>query len=155
MFWSIEQSKSAGYDVSKLPHSVLAKLDYNNAMRYKPLFENHTIDYVAIEQVMKGYINGQSIVCAVRDYYIKAAIIDSKGDIVICDEGDKCLDAVFTNIKNDILTSSNFDRELISEQKVESFCYGLLQYCISRCKVLESVPEFSLNGKDNFDAAPR
>lgn len=139
LFWDIDRSELSGYDVSTLPSEVLEKLSHNNAMRYKALFENHALDYVVIEQVMGQYANSESIVCCVRDYYIKAAVIDQNGEIVI-DDGNKCLDIVFSTIKNHILSSENYNKEL-SDQKLESFCYGLLQYCVCRCKVLEPISE--------------
>lgn len=146
LFWSIDRSKLPDYDVSNLPSEILEKLSYNNAIRYKVLFENHALDYIVIEQMMGQYINGQSIVCFIRDYYIKAAVFNKNGEIVI-DDGDKCLDIIFSNMKNHILNSENYNKEL-SIQKLESFCYGLLQYCICRCKVLEPVPEYVIDIKE-------
>lgn len=152
LFWSIDRDELPEYDVSKLPSGVLEKLAYNNAMRYKVHFENHALDYAVIEQVMGQYTNSQSIVCFVRDYYIKSGIVNEKGDIMM-DDGNSCLDFVFSKIKNHILNSENFSKKQITDQKLESFCYGLLQYCISRCKVLENVPRLNQSMKVLDNAA--
>lgn len=146
LFWSIDSHKLPAYDVTRLPSEIIEKLSHNGAMRYKAHFENHALDYIVIEQVMEQYANSQSIVCFVRDYYLKSVIYDERGRIVV-DDGDACLDFVFAKIKSHILNSDNFNSEKITDQKLESFCYGLLQYCISRCKVLESAAGFERNTK--------
>jgi len=119
----------------QLPAKIPDKLQFNNAAKYMRIIDNHTDDYMRVDDVMKEYPNSEDVVKKLRDMFLDVAIVDGEGNPCVGD-GDAQLDQIKVHLIDTIVTDSKFDANLYPIETIEEFCIALIAYGVSKCKIL-------------------
>lgn len=134
--YSFPASEDDSYSLRD-PSQMHEKLRFNNAHRYLLYIDNHFEDYARVDEVMKDYPNSEHIVKKLRDMFIKVAFIDDDGNRCV-GNGDEQLDAIKSELFETIVIDSKYRAENHPTELVEQFCFALIAYGVSKCKILET-----------------
>ena len=99
------------------------------------IIDNHTDDYMRVDDVMKEYPNSEDVVKKLRDMFLDVAIVDGEGNPCVGD-GDTQLDQIKARLIDTIITDSRFDANQYPIETIEEFCIALIAYGVSKCKIL-------------------
>ena len=126
--------KSKNYSL-KPPAYIESKLVFNRAPKYINKFRNHADEYNRLSEVIKEFPNSEDIVKKLNDLFLDTADFTVEG-IAIIGDGDSQLDAIGEKLKHAITSDRRFGLRDYTEEDVEQFCIALMEYGVSKCKIL-------------------
>lgn len=126
--------KSKNYSL-KPPVYIESKLIFNRAPKYINKFRNHADEYNRLSEVIKDFPNSEDIVKKLNDLFLDTAAFSAEG-VVLVGDGDDQLDAINEKLKQAITSDQRFVLRNYTEEDVEQFCIALMEYGVSKCKIL-------------------
>lgn len=120
----------------RMPTELNKKLKYNNAIKYRVIFEEITVYTDQFEYVMSQFLNSQSIISKLSFLFLDVADKDRVKKIIVVGDGDEQLDKIKNELIKQIKNDPRFQKSNFTEEKLCIFIYLLLSYGVSKCKVL-------------------
>lgn len=117
------------------PSGIREKLQHNDAMGYWPTFTNHSQDYMKINEVMEGFPNSERVVEKVADIYQEVAQHGPDGE-PLPKNGYALLQQTISGVHDVILRDKRIGSSEIYSETIDAFCVALVEYCVTKCKVL-------------------
>lgn len=117
------------------PMPIDDKLEFNNVKRYTPIFRIHSPEYQTISQAIQDMAHGEDIIKKLATLFYEHCEYDGQKPKV-SNNGDLVIDVIKKKLIELIEGSSNFNREETTQECVERFVIGLIEYGVHECKIL-------------------
>jgi hypothetical protein len=118
----------------KPPIELNKKLEYNNANGYKELFNDNSIMIYNLSDVISDFEDSELIILKLKHLFIDEKAHFNKFPI----NGDIILGNIIKKISKTIQSDARFPVQKFSSEQIEQFSISLVQFGISRCKILDS-----------------